>query len=116
MSEKNFTRLFGVITLILVISFFTLASIAQADTEQSWLDKEKESMQKNWQETKDAFSTDWSWSKGGRFTYKLKNEWEDIKEFQRHSWSEGKEQHQKNIDNIKGYWQTLADALGQIKN
>ena len=37
----------------------------------------------------------------------LKNEWEDIKEFQKTSWQEGKEQNAKNWAKIKSFFSNL---------
>ena len=37
----------------------------------------------------------------------LKNEWQDIKEFQRTSWQEGKEQNAKNWAKIKSFFSNL---------
>ena len=37
----------------------------------------------------------------------LKNEWEDIKEFQKTSWQEGKEQNAKNWEKIKSFFTNL---------
>jgi len=39
----------------------------------------------------------------------LKNEWEDIKEFQKTSWQEGKEQNAKN-------WETIKSFFNKVKN
>ena len=50
--------------------------------------------------TKEALKKDWSWSEGGRFTYRFKNAWEDAKYSVR-----------RDSKTVKGYWQTLADAL-----
>ena len=41
----------------------------------------------------------------------IKNEWEDIKEHQRHSWHEGKQQLARNKQQISGFFDTLAEAL-----
>jgi hypothetical protein len=62
--------------------------------------------------TREALKQDWSWSEGGRFTWRLKNEWEDIKHYQRIKAKEGREQREKTGAQIRGYWQTIADALG----
>jgi len=37
----------------------------------------------------------------------LKNEWQDIKEFQKTSWQEGKEQNAKNWAKIKSFFSNL---------
>ena len=54
----------------------------------------------NMKTTKQALKQDWSWSEGGRFTYPIKNAWEDAKA-----------QVRKDSVTVKGYWQTLADAV-----
>ena len=54
----------------------------------------------NMKTTEQALKTDWSWSEGGRFTYPIKNAWEDAKA-----------QVRKDSETVKGYWQTLADAV-----
>jgi hypothetical protein len=58
---------------------------------------------KNWTETKDALHKDWSWSEGGRFTYPIKNAWEDAVA-----------QVRKDSVTVKGYWQSIADALSGL--
>jgi hypothetical protein len=58
---------------------------------------------KNMDETRDALKKDWSWSEGGRFTYPLKNAWEDARA-----------QVRKDSVTVKGYWQNIADALGSL--
>ena len=55
---------------------------------------------KNMKTTKQALEKDWSWTEGGRFTYPIKNAWEDAKYSIR-----------RDTKTVKGYWQTLADAL-----
>ena len=50
--------------------------------------------------TKQALKKDWSWREGGRFTHGLKNAWEDAKYSVR-----------RDAKTVKGYWQTLADAV-----
>ena len=54
----------------------------------------------NLKTTKQALKNDWSWSEGGRFTYPIKNAWEDAKA-----------QVRRDSETVKGYWQTLADAV-----
>ena len=54
----------------------------------------------NMKATKQALKNDWSWSEGGRFTYRFKNAWEDAKYSIR-----------RDSKTVKGYWQTLADAV-----
>ena len=54
----------------------------------------------NMKTTKQALKQDWSWSEGGRFTYPIKNAWEDAKA-----------QVRRDSKTVKGYWQTLADAV-----
>ena len=54
----------------------------------------------NLKNTKQALKRDWSWTEGGRFTYPIKNAWEDAKA-----------QVRRDTKTVKGYWQTLADAL-----
>lgn len=72
----------------------------------------KQQQIKNLKQTKQALKQDWSWSEGGRLTWRLKNSWEDIKHFQRVKQKEGREQREKTHQQLKGYWQTIADALG----
>jgi hypothetical protein len=47
-------------------------------------------------------------------TVTIKNEWEDIKSFQRNSWHKGKEQLAKNKQVFSDYWRNIANALGSI--
>ena len=54
----------------------------------------------NLKESRQALKNDWSWSEGGRFTYPIKNAWEDAKA-----------QIRRDSETVKGYWQTLADAV-----
>ena len=68
----------------------------------------------NLKTTKQALKQDWSWSEGGRLTYRLKNEWEDIKAYQRQQNKKGREQLENNKAQLKGYWQTVAEALGKL--
>ena len=44
----------------------------------------------------------------------LKNEWEDIKYHQRHSWKEAGEQLDRNKDQLKGHWDTVAKGVASI--
>jgi hypothetical protein len=60
----------------------------------------KQQQIENLKTTKQALKTDWSWSEGGRFTYPIKNAWEDAKA-----------QVRRDSKTVKGYWQTLADAV-----
>lgn len=60
----------------------------------------KQQQIENIKTTKQALRNDWSWSEGGRFTYGLKNAWEDAKA-----------QVRRDSETVKGYWQTLADAV-----
>ena len=61
----------------------------------------KQQQIKNLKLTKEALKQDWSWSEGGRFTYHLKNAWEDAKYSVR-----------RDSVTVRGYWQTIADAIG----
>ena len=63
----------------------------------------KQQQIKNMAATKDALKKDWSWSEGGRFTYPVKNAWEDAKA-----------QVRKDSKTVKGYWQSIADALSSL--
>ena len=54
----------------------------------------------NMKTTREALKRDWSWTEGGRFTYGIKNAWEDAKYSFR-----------GDSKTVKGYWQTLADAI-----
>lgn len=63
----------------------------------------KQQQIKNMDATKAALEKDWSWEGGGRFTYPVKNAWEDAKA-----------QIRKDSVIVKGYWQTIADALGSL--
>ena len=60
----------------------------------------KQQQIENIKTTKEALKKDWSWSEGGRFTYRFKNAWEDAKYSIR-----------RDSQTVKGYWQTLADAV-----
>ena len=63
----------------------------------------KQQQVENLKTTQEALRNDWSWSEGGRFTYPLKNAWEDAKI-----------QVSSDAKVIKGHWQTLADALSGL--
>ena len=63
----------------------------------------KQQQVENLKTTQEALRNDWSWSEGGRFTYPLKNAWEDAKI-----------QVGSDAKVIKGYWQTLAAALSGL--
>ena len=63
----------------------------------------KQQQVENLKTTQEALRNDWSWSEGGRFTYPLKNAWEDAKI-----------QVSSDARVIKGHWQTLADALSRL--
>ena len=45
----------------------------------------------------------------GKVSNHLKNEWADIKEYQKASWQSGKEQTAKNIDTIKKFFGSLTN-------
>ena len=63
----------------------------------------KQQQVENLKTTQEALRNDWSWGEGGRFTYPLKNAWEDAKI-----------QVSSDATVIKGHWQTLADALSRL--
>ena len=63
----------------------------------------KQQQVENLKTTQEALRNDWSWSEGGRFTYPLKNAWEDAKI-----------QVSSDATVIKGYWQSMADALSRL--
>ena len=63
----------------------------------------KQQQVENLKTTQEALKNDWSWSEGGRFTYPLKNAWEDAKI-----------QVSSDATVIKGYWQSMADALSRL--
>lgn len=63
----------------------------------------KQQQIRNWTETVQALKRDWSWSEGGRFTYPIKNAWEDARA-----------QVRKDSATVKGYWQSIADALSGL--
>jgi hypothetical protein len=63
----------------------------------------KQQQIKNMDATKAALEKDWSWEGGGRFTYPIKNAWEDAKA-----------QVRKDSKTVKGYWQSIAGALGSL--
>lgn len=46
----------------------------------------------------------------GKVSNHLKNEWIDIKEYQKASWQSGKEQTAKNIDTIKKFFVSLTSG------
>jgi len=72
----------------------------------------KQQQIRNLETTTQALKQDWSWSEGGTFTWRLKNQWEDIKQYQRLSWKQGSEQREKTSAQLKSYWQMIADGLG----
>lgn len=63
----------------------------------------KQQQIENLKTTQQALKKDWSWSEGGRFTYPIKNAWEDAKA-----------QVRKDSVTVKGYWQSIANALGTL--
>lgn len=63
----------------------------------------KQQQVENLKTTQEALRNDWSWGEGGRFTYPLKNAWEDARL-----------QVSKDAKTVKGYWQNLADSLGRL--
>lgn len=74
----------------------------------------KQQQIENMKTTREALRKDWSWSEGGRLTYRLKNEWEDIKAYQRQQNQKGREQLEANKAQLQDYWQTVADALAKL--
>ena len=48
-----------------------------------------------------------------KVTVFVKNEWEDIKHYQRTNWHQGKMQMQKNKESIGNFFKTLADAVSK---
>ena len=43
----------------------------------------------------------------------MKNEWEDIKSYQRQGWADGKDQLQRNKESISGFFQKISDFFQQ---
>jgi hypothetical protein len=63
----------------------------------------KQQQIRNLEQTREALKRDWSWSEGGRFTYPIKNAWEDARA-----------QVRRDSATVKGYWQSIADALASL--
>ena len=72
----------------------------------------KKSTIQNLKQSKEALHNDWSWSEGGRFTYPIKNAWEDFVAYQKQGNRQAKDQLQRHGSQIRSYWQNIADALG----
>lgn len=106
MSNKTFTRFVAIMTAALVILFVGLVKVTYGSEvlpepkPTNILDTVKKHTSIN-QPANDV-------------TVFIKNEWEDIKYFQRTQWQEGKEQLAKNKEQVKGYWETIAEALGTL--
>lgn len=123
-TERQFKKAVILITILLVGAFFGLVSQVEGSEIQPepkpsqyatnklevgklWAVAFGADLDKNWKDTVTAFKKDWSWNDGGRFTWRLKNELEDIKQYQRHSWKEGKDQLQRNKQQISNLFEKL---------
>lgn len=109
------------ITILLMSAFFGLVQMAESkETQQKPIEQQLNAtklwavafgadLDKNWKETVTAFKQDWSWNDGGRFTWRLKNEFEEIKQFQIEGWNEGKAQLQRNKQQISDLFKKLGE-------
>ena len=100
MTNKNFTRTIAILTIAIVILFFGLIKVTYGQENTTIVDTIKKHTSIDYPQNK--------------VTVFVKNEWEDIKEYQRHSWHQSKQQLAKNKEQVKGYWETIADVLGRV--
>lgn len=117
----GFRKAMILITILLMSAFFGLVQMAESkETEQKPIEQQLNAtklwavafgadLDKNWKETVTSFKQDWSWNDGGRFTWRLKNEFEEIKQFQIEGWNEGKAQLQRNKQQISDLFKKLGE-------
>ena len=107
MTNKTFTRLVAVMTIAIAVLFFGLVKVTYGN-EVMPEPKPNNPIINTVETVKKHVSIN---EPNNKVTVFIKNEWEDIKEYQRHSWHEGKEQLAKNKQQISGFFDTLAEAL-----
>jgi hypothetical protein len=117
--DGRFRKAMILITILLMSAFFGLVQMADSKESQQkpieqqlnatklWAVAFGADLDKNWKETVTAFKQDWSWNDGGRFTWRLKNEFEEIKQFQIDGWNEGKAQLETNQQQISDLFKKL---------
>lgn len=119
--DGRFRKAIILITILLMSAFFGLVQMAESKESQQkpieqqlnatklWAVAFGADLDKNWKETVTAFKSDWSWNEGGRFTWRLKNEFEEIKQFQIEGWNEGKAQLERNKQQISDLFKKLGE-------
>jgi hypothetical protein len=121
--DGRFRKAMILITILLMSAFFGLVQMADSKESQQkpieqqlnatklWAVAFGADLDKNWKETVTAFKQDWSWNDGGRFTWRLKNEFEEIKQFQIDGWNEGKAQLETNQQQISDLFKKLGEKF-----
>ena len=108
MTNKTFTRFVAIMTAAIVILFFGLVKVTYGNEVLPEPKPNNPII-----ETVDTVKKHLSINEPANgVTVFIKNEWEDIKEYQRHSWHDSKEQLETNKKQIKGYFDILAEAIG----
>ena len=95
MIEKQFKKGVILITILLVGLFFGLVTASKADATTNQIIPEPKPFHFKLQ--------DWAQS-----------EWNDIKTFQEKNWADGKEQLNRNKEQVSNLFQNIADAISNI--
>jgi len=95
MIEKQFKKGVILITILLVGLFFGLVTASKADATTNQVIPEPKPFHFKLQ--------DWAQS-----------EWNDIKTFQEKNWADGKEQLNRNKEQVSNLFQNIADAISNI--